>query len=68
MTKDTEAIRIKANNSKGFYEYELGGVIDLAYPDSVERRGRVQERGQLCPSISTVITYYVITKGGDESE
>lgn len=63
-------LKIKANNSKGFYEYEVGGVLDLAYPDSTIRRGRVQEHGRVCPAISTVITYYVIeeAKGGENYE
>lgn len=57
---DQKIIKIKANNSKGYYEYILGGVIDLAYPDSTERRGRVQDKGRICPTLSTVLTYYVI--------
>lgn len=44
-------IRIKANNSKGFYEYELGGVLDLNYISSKTRRGRVQEKGRISPTL-----------------
>ena len=45
-------IRIKANNKKGFYECVIGGVLDLTYPTSKTRRGRVQGNGNICPTIT----------------
>lgn len=31
----------------------LGGIADLSYPNSLTRRGRVQEKGLICPTITT---------------
>lgn len=36
----------------GYAECEIGGVFDMAYPDSKARRGRVQEGGSICPTIT----------------
>lgn len=44
-------IKIKANNKKGYYDFNVGGVIDISYPSSMERRGRVQGNGEICPSL-----------------
>lgn len=30
----------------------VGGVVDLSYPQSKTRRGRVQENGEICPTIT----------------
>lgn len=43
---------IKQATSQGYTECELGGVADLSYPDSKTRRGRVQEGGKICPTIT----------------
>ena len=48
-----DKIRIKANNSDGFYFLESGGGINLSYPESKSRRGRVIEEGRICPTITT---------------
>lgn len=37
-------------------ECELGGVADLSYPESKTRRGRVQENGQIYPTITATET------------
>lgn len=50
---DKELIKVKANTSEGFYELEPDGVVDLSYPDSKNRRGRVQTRGRVCPTITS---------------
>lgn len=34
----------------------MGGVADLSYPSSKTRRGRVQERGTICPTITATET------------
>ena len=31
----------------------LPGIADLEYPNSTTRRGRVQEKGQICPTLTT---------------
>lgn len=50
---DKEIIKVKANTNEGFYELEPSGVVDLSYPDSKNRRGRVQTRGRVCPTITS---------------
>lgn len=31
----------------------MGGVADLSFPDSNTRRGRVQDNGKICPTITS---------------
>ena len=45
--------RIKQATSKGYIEMEVGGVFDATYPNSKTRRGRVQEHGTICPTITS---------------
>ena len=47
-----ETLKIKANNKKGYYELNEGGIIDLTYPSSTTRRGRVQDNGEISPSLT----------------
>ena len=35
-------VKVKQNTKSGYAICELGGVVDLAYPSSKTRRGRVQ--------------------------
>ena len=49
-------IAIRHATKKGYIECELGGVADLSYPESKTRRGRVQENGQICPTITATET------------
>lgn len=49
-------IAIRQATKKGYIECELGGVADLSYPESRTRRGRVQENGQICPTITATET------------
>ena len=44
--------RIKQATAKGYIEMEVGGVFDATYPNSKTRRGRVQEGGTICPTIT----------------
>lgn len=46
-------ISVKTNTEKGFTEVENGGLIDTSYPESSTRRGRVQTRPRVCPTITT---------------
>ena len=49
-------IAIRQATKKGYIECELGGVADLSYPESKTKRGRVQENGQICPTITATET------------
>ena len=46
-----EKVKIKQATSQGYIECEVGGVADLSFPDSKTRRGRVQENGQVSPTL-----------------
>ena len=44
-------VLIKQATKDGYIECEVGGVVDLNYPSSKTRRGRVQDGGKVCPTI-----------------
>lgn len=46
-----ESVRIKQATTQGYIECEVGGVADLSFPESKTRRGRVQENGQVSPTL-----------------
>lgn len=43
---------VPANTKDGEIKCELGGVVDIAYPTSTTRRGRVQEHGTVEPTLT----------------
>lgn len=45
-------ILIPQATKKGYAEMDLGGVCDLTYPNSKTRRGRVQDGGNICPTLT----------------
>lgn len=45
-------ILIRQATKEGFVECEYGGVADLSFPTSGTRRGRVQDKGNICPTIT----------------
>ena len=47
-----DKIAIKQETKQGYIECEVGGVADFSYPDSETRRGRVQDNGNTCPTIT----------------
>jgi len=59
---NAEIISIKANTDKGFSELESGGVVDLSYPESSSRRGRVQTRPRVCPTITSAGELNIVDK------
>ena len=61
----SETIRIKQATRQGFIECAVGGVADLSYPSSKTRRGRVQEGGWICPTITATETGICRIERGD---
>lgn len=49
-------VAIKQATKEGYIECEVGGVADLSYPDSKTRRGRVQNNGNVSPTITATET------------
>lgn len=46
-------IRVRQATKQGYIRLHRGGCADLSYPHSKLRRGRVQEDGQVCPTLTT---------------
>lgn len=51
-----EKVLIKQATTQGYIECDIGGVADLSYPNSKTRRGRVQDGGSICPTITATST------------
>ena len=47
-----EKVKIRQATKQGFVLCKIGGVADFSYPDSKTRRGRVQENGDIVPTIT----------------
>lgn len=45
-------VLIKQATKEGYAEMKIGGVCDLSFPESETRRGRVQEGGDVCPTLT----------------
>ena len=55
--RDNEpTVKIKQATRQGYTECKLGGVADLSYPNSKTRRGRVQDGGDTCPTLTATET------------
>lgn len=48
-----ETVKVNNATGKGFIEVEIGGVLNLAFPDSKTRRGRVIDGGKISPTLDT---------------
>jgi hypothetical protein len=46
-------LKIKANTELGYYELERGGILDISFYSSKTRRGRIEQNGLICPTITT---------------
>ena len=55
-----DTVMIKQATKDGYIECEVPGIADLNYVSSTTRRGRVQEGGQISPTIATENTPSVI--------
>ena len=49
---------MKVNNAtkQGWIECPVGGVLNIAFPETMSRRGRVIENGQIAPTLDTGCT------------
>ena len=64
-------IKIKNATKQGFIEVIEGGVLDLSFPDSKTRRGRVIDNGDISPTLDTDCEIGVVQVGqiyGTEKE
>lgn len=48
---DDKYAKVKQATQQGFILCEWGGVADLSFPSSKTRRGRVEDNGQIYPTI-----------------
>lgn len=61
-----KSIKIRQATKEGFIDCEIGGVVDLDYPSSETRRGRVIESGKISPTLTTENIPSVIELGDPE--
>ena len=62
-------IRVKNATKTGFVEiHEGGGVLDLTFPDSKTRRGRVIDGGKTAPTLNTCCMIGVVIIETDEDK
>ena len=52
VQKDNLCLEIKQATKEGSIQCKVGGCYDASYPDSKTRRGRVQEGGDITPTIT----------------
>jgi site-specific DNA-cytosine methylase len=45
-------LMVPSNTAEGYVQCEIGGVLDISYPSSTTRRGRVQEGGAVVPTLT----------------
>ena len=50
--KHNNRILVKQATEKGYIECEPGGIADLSFPDSENRRARVQDGGRVSPALT----------------
>lgn len=53
MVVEEETIKIKQATKQGYAECKVGGVADFSFPNSKTRRGRVEQNGDVSPTITT---------------
>lgn len=56
-------MKIKQATKKGYIEVPIGGAVDIAFPDSKTRRGRVIANGTICPTLDTGCEIGVVMAG-----
>lgn len=49
-------VLIPQATKKGYIELNISGICDLTFPNSKTRRGRVQEGGRICPTLTATKT------------
>lgn len=52
MKEEIEEMKIKNNTKQGYIDCSAGGCFDGQFPDSKDRRGRVQEGGNVTPTLT----------------
>lgn len=52
MKKEIDEMKIKNKTIQGYIECPAGGCFDGQFPDSKDRRGRVQEGGNVTPTLT----------------
>lgn len=63
---ETAKIKIRQATKDGFIDCEIGEVADLDYPSSETRRGRVINKGQISPTLTTENIPSVIELGNPD--
>ena len=68
LVMEKEMVQIKQATKDGYIECEVGGVVDLSFPSSMTRRGRVIDQGNTSPTLQTESEICRIEKGKQEEK
>ena len=60
--EETTMLRVRQATRQGYADCILNGAIDLSYPQSSTRRGRVIGGGNIANTITTEGNIYLFTK------
>jgi len=52
VLENKQKVLIPQATKQGYIECNVPGVADLSFPDSKTRRGRIQENGEICPTLT----------------
>lgn len=62
-SEDVVEVNVTQAVKKGYTSFHTPAVVNLAYPSSKTRRGRVIDDGKVCPTLQTKNEIYVVEKG-----
>lgn len=66
MSQNCEKIKIPQATSRGWIYCNMGGCFDMSQPTSETRRGRVQDGGDVCPTLMAGQTEICVFEGYEE--
>ena len=53
MIIEEDGVLVSQATKDGYAKCKWGGVVDISYPNSKTRRGRVEQNGDICPTLTT---------------
>lgn len=68
VSSDCKGLNIHQSTKQAYIYCPIGGIFNMAYPNSKLRRGRVQGGGMLCPTITCSPTTLFLVESIDYDE
>ena len=63
-----DKIKVRQATKQGYTDWCENGVADLSFPHSKTRRGRTEENGAICPTMTTTGGLYVLKEITEEQQ